>query len=183
MHVDNRFPCEYCRKPCIKKFKKAFCSDMCRLGGYTDYSLGIDGCWIWKGKVGNDGYGQIMIKGVRKRVHRVIFEEIKGKIGNKNVIRHICHVPLCVNPDHLKEGTPRENIEDMLAAKRSLFGEKSHLSKLTNDKVIKIRDLYASGNCTQKGIADAFGITSGTVHWIVNRKTWKHIEQITKGSF
>ncbi len=174
MKLDNRVPCEYCSTLCIKRFRRAFCSDDCRFWGYVERK-GENDCWPWKGKIGQDGYGLIMIKGIRIRAHRFIFEAKNGPIKDKNVIRHGCHTPLCVNPNHLKEGTPRENIEDMLSARRSLSGEKCHLSKLDDEKVKKIRELYQSGNCTQKGIASAFGITSGTVHWIVNRKTWKHL--------
>lgn len=173
--IEKMVACECCGISCVKKFIKAFCSDTCRFWGYVD-KKDEGNCWIWKGKVGKDGYGLIMIKGVRIRAHRFIFEITNGSIKGKNVVRHSCHTPLCVNLAHLKEGTPRENIEDMLAARRSLVGEKCHLSKLNDEKVGKIRQLYKSGNCTQQEIATIYEISSGTVHLIVTRKTWKHID-------
>lgn len=53
-------------------------------------------------------------------------------------------------------------------------GEECHLSKLTTDKVKKIRELASQGN--QKSyIAKLFGVTQTNIHDIINMKTWKHI--------
>lgn len=68
------------------------------------------GCWLWRGLVMPDGYGQVQMKGARARVaHRVAYEEIKGAIPEGLVLDHLCRVRHCVNPAHLEPVTLAEN--------------------------------------------------------------------------
>ena len=54
-------------------------------------------------------------------------------------------------------------------------GEDHHYSKLDNNKVKEIRQLYASGIITQRKLAIKFGVKQSTIGAIVNNITWKHI--------
>lgn len=54
-------------------------------------------------------------------------------------------------------------------------GENCKYSKLTEEKVLKIRELYATGEYYYKKIAEMFAISNGYVGDIVTRKCWKHI--------
>lgn len=73
------------------------------------------GCWFWLGCVGAGGYGSYRIgsrsNGSRKiaKAHRVAFELFKGKIENGLHIDHLCRNRICVNPDHLRQVTKKEN--------------------------------------------------------------------------
>lgn len=75
--------------------------------------------------------------------------------------------------------TKLENMSD--ASKRGLMvhtglkGEKSSSSKLTEQHVTKIRNLYKTGKFEQKKIKNLFGVSATTVCQIVNRQTWTHI--------
>lgn len=69
-----------------------------------------DTCWIWKGNKDPNSYGIIWINGTRKRVHRVTYELVKGKIPEGLEIDHLCCNPSCVNPDHLEAVTHKENM-------------------------------------------------------------------------
>jgi len=69
------------------------------------------GCWIWKGKLNGQGYGQYR-KGFRKpslMAHRAVYEQLVGPIPPGLVIDHLCREPACVNPQHCDPVTQREN--------------------------------------------------------------------------
>jgi hypothetical protein len=49
-------------------------------------------------------------------------------------------------------------------------------SKLDEDKVREIRRLYATGNYTQKQLAEMFGVTQHLICLIIHRKAWAHVK-------
>lgn len=67
------------------------------------------GCLLWTGSL-TDGYGRIMIAGVRHQAHRYAYEQRHGAIPDGLVIDHLCRVRNCVNPDHMQPVQSRENI-------------------------------------------------------------------------
>jgi len=62
-----------------------------------------------------------------------------------------------------------------IGLRKNTLGEKSNFSKLTEDAVLKIRELYKEGNITMKQISKIFDISENNIGCIVNRLTWKHI--------
>lgn len=66
-------------------------------------------CILWTGAKTDKGYGIVVRKGKRYRVHRLVAGAKKGEI-----VRHTCDVRNCVNPDHLIIGTQKENIYDSI---------------------------------------------------------------------
>ena len=71
-----------------------------------------DACWLWKRGINTSGYGLVAFNHPKKTMlaHRVCYLLFCGKIPEKMVVMHGCHVPLCVRPDHLSVGTQRENV-------------------------------------------------------------------------
>ena len=67
------------------------------------------GCWIWLLST-NFGYGQFAWKGKQLRVHRVMYELLRGPIPEGLVPDHLCQVKCCINPWHLEAVTQRENV-------------------------------------------------------------------------
>lgn len=69
-----------------------------------------DGCWLWRGSLRPDGYGQIAMKpGAPKLAHRVAYELAKGPIPAGLTLDHLCRNRACVNPDHLEPVDNRTN--------------------------------------------------------------------------
>lgn len=78
-------------------------------------------CWPWMGAQNGDGYG--MIRAERQAdgshpilyAHRVALALALGRpIREGYFANHRCDVPRCVRPAHLYEGSPTENVADMI---------------------------------------------------------------------
>lgn len=70
-------------------------------------------CWIWSGGVQSHGYGMSSsTDGRRLLAHRVAWELIVGPIPEGMHIDHRCHTPRCVNPNHLRPVTHKQNMEN-----------------------------------------------------------------------
>ena len=82
-----------------------------------------NGCWEWTGITNNAGYGFIGFIYAEKpavgynhgmmTVHRLAWMIANNRLPTKRNINHTCHNKLCVNPDHLTEGTQQEKMQAM----------------------------------------------------------------------
>jgi hypothetical protein len=129
-------------------------------------------CWLWTGGVDKDGYGCWYVGGAA-RAHRRMFEHAKRPLGRKWCL-HVCDTPSCVNPDHLFEGTPKDNTRDMIGKGRNKKGNLHHARRLSRASVVDVRRLYALG----KNIYDlgtAFDVDPSTIRRAVTGKTWSHV--------
>jgi len=71
------------------------------------------GCWL----IANPGTSAYpKLRG--QTTHRLSHEFFNGPIPTGIVVRHTCHIPNCINPDHLVLGTQAENVADTVAANR-----------------------------------------------------------------
>lgn len=131
-------------------------------------------CWEWSGTKTYKGYGEIRGEGRKKfRAHRVAYRIFKGEEPGP-VLRHTCDNPPCCNPEHLIQGTPQDNSQDMVDRGRSPRGEKNSFSRLTEEDVLEMRRLRGLG-AKQASLAAMFGVSQPTISAIVNRKTWRHL--------
>lgn len=131
-------------------------------------------CWHWTGTILPNGYGRLSHAGKNYSAHRVSYTLNKGKIHEGMVVCHKCDNPRCVNPSHLFLGTYADNTADMIAKGRQANGERQPQSKLTEQDIIRIRSICASGR-SHKSVAREFGVSSVLIDKIVNRKAWKHV--------
>lgn len=134
------------------------------------------GCWLWSGSLSPDGYGVMSIKGKTVRAHREVYKYFKNSAITPDVfICHSCDTPSCVNPDHLFEGTPAENSQDMVNKDRQARGEKNGRAKLTESDVKEIRRIRAENpKLRQVDIAQMFGVSQVMISYVLISKNWNH---------
>lgn len=138
------------------------------------------GCWNWSGAIsGNNGYGTVSDGQKSCKAHRLSYELFVGPIPKRRIIMHTCDNPICINPDHLKVATHKENMWDAAVKNRfrsvSFFRnpETHSHAKLNWEKVGKIRTLFKEQIYTYVELAKLFGIGAGTIRAIVNNKIWR----------
>ncbi len=123
-------------------------------------------CWTWLGLTIR-GYGVMFFK-KQIKAHRFSYMIFNGKLNPKKYICHTCDNKLCVNPDHLYEGTAKENSQDALKRNLIRTGEKSHFAKLKKEDVLNIINSHEKG----VNLAKHYGISENHISRICNRKSW-----------
>lgn len=78
-----------------------------------------DGCWEWSGSIGSNGYPRLFANGKTYAAHRLSWALSHQRNPGKWFIRHTCDNPPCVNPAHLKCGTPWQNSQDAVQRNRT----------------------------------------------------------------
>lgn len=68
-------------------------------------------CWLWTGAL-DQGYGAVQWRGRVLRTHRVAYEIEHGRIPAGMMVDHICRNRTCVNPQHLRLATAKQNAEN-----------------------------------------------------------------------
>ena len=131
-----------------------------------------NGCWVWKGKLNESGYGNFQETRNGKKVdlmaHRESYKEFIGKIPIGKLVLHACDNPACCNPDHLWLGDQKDNTRDMFLKNR---GAKQ---KLKIEDVKKIKQMIVDGmrNCD---ILKNFNVHKSTIASIRGGFTWKYV--------
>lgn len=67
-------------------------------------------CWLWQGAKTNKGYGKFQLWGKLRLAHRASYLMFTGDIPKNMTIDHMCLHKNCVNPQHLRLLTLKENI-------------------------------------------------------------------------
>lgn len=113
-----------------------------------NYTNKVNDCMEWRGSRATDGYPVLF---GNKKVHREIYKLHTGRCIDNLVVRHKCDNILCINPDHLIEGSPLQNVQD-----RVLRGRCYRV--LTPDKIVRTMSLLETNLLSQKEIANIVGI-------------------------
>jgi len=131
-----------------------------------------EGCWYWIASTDSSGYGIFRLNGFLEKAHRLSF---KWSTGNqpKFCILHTCDTPSCVNPEHLFEGTRKDNNKDRDDKKRhvSNYGYSegpSGTRAFSEVKVKEIRKLRNSGLIYTE-LAEQFNVSPSLIHRVVNK--------------
>lgn len=126
-------------------------------------------CWIWKGPIAKN-YGMMFYKGQIK-AHRFSYLIHHGELKKKYFICHHCDNPLCVNPDHIYQGKPKENSRDAQKRKRMRMGDRHHKTKIKDEDVKYIR------SCSEKGVdlAKKYNVNKTTISGIRTYRMRKYV--------
>lgn len=150
-----------------------------------------DGCWMYVGQPSHntsEHRPQLNLKahpdwGYAPTVPRVVWHYERGPIPGGLMVLHTCHRARCVNPDHLYLGDHEQNMRDM-AEHGSVKGQKHPSSKLDDEQVREIRELYIRQyEKTSRGpwrsnareLAEKFGVDRRTISDIVTGTRWGHL--------
>jgi predicted XRE-type DNA-binding protein len=122
----------------------------------------------------NRGYNRINLTKNNKSkdflIHRLVAEAFIPNINNFDTVDHI---------DNDKNNNCVDNLQWMNGIcnwRKNNVGEDNPNSKMTKEKVEKIRNLYKSNNYTQKKLGEIFNISKSQVSVIINNKNWKYEE-------
>lgn len=134
------------------------------------------GCWLYMGKYSKEGYGQLDAEYYDgfKTTHRFSYFIHYGDFDRTLCVMHKCDQPCCVNPEHLKLGTNKDNIADMVAKGRGPRGTRNVKAKLNEMEVLKIRELAKSGIGVNE-IARIYSMAHSSIGYVINRKSWDFV--------
>jgi hypothetical protein len=132
-------------------------------------------CWNWTGLLHEDGYGRFCAGAVSGRkgasgAHRYALYLKTGKWPTMCVL-HSCDNPRCVNPNHLREGTVRDNFRDAVSRGRTAAGVRNASAKLNPALVQMVRVSQE----TAKDLARVLGVSPSCVGLARRRHTWKSV--------
>lgn len=138
------------------------------------------GCWLWTGTMFPSGYGCLTVRRYKPfplRSHRAMWTALHGDPGDLLVL-HSCDTPACVNPAHLRLGTPKDNADDMWKRGRgrpSRFpGSRNYRALLDEAQVALIRARLGSGE-READLAREYGVAPCTINNIRHFRRWTHV--------
>lgn len=146
------------------------------------------GCYEYQGAITSAGYGSIRRDHRSWQAHRYVWTLVNGQIPYGLHVCHKCDNKKCLNPEHLFLGTHLDNMRDKRAKGREnmsglrpgefrplpIYGEKSHLAKISNAMVMEIRTSVLQHRTPQKAVAERVGISRAQVSRIVNNLSRTH---------
>jgi hypothetical protein len=159
-----------------------------------------DGCIVWTGSLTSVGYGQMYVRGERRKTesdkaHRWIMQQTLGdSFLDDLMVLHHCDNRRCVNLEHLYQGSAKDNTRDMdergrrhhVTEQPKQRGELNYQSKLTEADVREIRTMHQEGvKCPVTGemrppnraaLCRKYGVSNGTISAVIDGKSWKHVD-------
>lgn len=131
------------------------------------------------------GYQEVFLRNGKKgrhcRVHILVLEAFRGPCPPGMEARHLDDNRSNNHLSNLRWGTHKQNGRDASRNGKPKKGESHPFSKLSNNKVLKIRRLWKSRNKERKiqflveKLATRFNVHSNTIRDVIFNRTWRHV--------
>ena len=112
-----------------------------------EWDVNENGCWNITShkKPNNRDYPTISINRKAWGVSRAVYSAVYGGLHSRDIVRHKCDNPMCMNPDHLIAGTKKDNTQDMLERGRESRwsngkGRNGHRQVLSIEEIVQIKE-------------------------------------------
>lgn len=128
----------------------------------------------------NKGYKRVCVihnkQQKRTSVHRLVASYFILNAFNKPQVNHVNGIKHDNRAENLEWVSARENIVHAVKTglNRGVRGEQQGQSKLTEDSIIKIKEMLSDG-ITQIEIAKKFGVHQMTISKINTGRLWRHV--------
>lgn len=133
-------------------------------------------CWPWMGVTNAEGYGRVKFNGEYHLAHRIVWAMFNGELPGDRLVCHTCDFTTCCNPLHLYVGTHSDNLQDAYdRGRRDATGEQNPNATLTEWDVREIRVLASVNGCTQRTIAEKYGVAPSLISMVLNGEYWSHV--------
>lgn len=177
--------CAHCNVEfsCRRKLNTRWCSRACYIttriippeARFWSKVEKTETCWNWISSKDPRGYGQFRISGKTIKAPRYAFFFAHGH-WPLNALHH-CDNPSCVNPDHLYNGTHKDNMRDKTQRGRNNTpkGDACAASRLTSTQVAEMRAEYKSGVVGYSQLARKYQCSLSTVQRTIKGQTWRHL--------
>lgn len=130
-------------------------------------------CIIWPFYKMKNGYGQVGTHDGMSLAHRYVCTRFHGNPPKENSqARHLCGNRACVNPKHIRWGSPKQNEDDK--RNHGTWYKRISNGKWSESVVKSMREEYDMG-VAPKIISKKYNVPWSTVMKIVRRETWKHL--------
>ena len=132
---------------------------------------------VLKPNEASNGYLHVPLNRKGKKlptIHSLVLTAFKGPKPAGQESRHIDGNNKNNKAKNLAWGTRKQNASDRITHGTSLNGTRHPLSKLTENQVLEIRQMWERGS-TQAFLAVNFRISKSNVRSILKRRTWTHV--------
>jgi hypothetical protein len=124
-------------------------------------------CWMWQGATDSRGYAMAMRDGRVRSLHKWLWEELHGPVGEGLELDHLCRQRSCVNPDHLEAVSHAENVR------------RGATARLTPAQVEEIREAMRARDASGKrpvglvqSLVEEYGVCRRSIYNVADGVTW-----------
>lgn len=132
-----------------------------------------DECWLWLGGISGNGYGAVCENRRVLLAHRVQYTISIGPIPGGMLVLHSCDNRACVNPNHLRLGTHKENMRDRRVRSRTAIGSRTGNNKLIEEEVKEILTSSESNVV----LAAKYGVHHKSIARLRRGVGWQHVRE------